>query len=196
VSNADWLDPDELRTIRAFHLSARAVFTQLDRDLQHDLGIPRTYVEILLRLQQAPGHALRMSELADLTESKASRITHAVGRLEQAGHVRRELSPQDRRGWFAVLTERGAGMLKLAAPQYARSVRKHFFALLSPTERDQLTRIGETLLDHLNPSAAPIDLREASLAHHHLNARATTEDEHRHERAPGDLPDQVGVPDA
>jgi DNA-binding MarR family transcriptional regulator len=164
MGDPDWLDLDELRTIRAFYRSARAVFTQLDRDLQRDLGIPRTYVEILLRLQQAPGHALRMSELADLTESKASRITHAVGRLEQAGHVRRELSPEDRRGWFAVLTEQGAEMLKLAAPQYARSVRRHFFALLSPTQRDQLTLIGETLLDHLDPSAIPTDFDEVSIA--------------------------------
>ena len=155
MSDFYWLDPDELRTISAFYRSARAVFTQVDRDLQREVGITRTYIEILWRLQQAPGHALRMSELADLTESMPSRITHAVGRLELAGHVRRELAPKDRRGWSAVLTEQGAEMLRLAGPQYARSVRKYFFALLSPTQRDQLTHISEALIDNLSDAQGP-----------------------------------------
>lgn len=158
MSDPAWLDFDELRVLRAFNRAARAVNTQFDRDLQRDIGIPRTYFEILWRLRQAPGQALRMSELADLTESKASRITHAVGRLEQAGYVRRELSPEDRRGWFAVLTDEGLAVLRLAAPRYAQSVREHFLALLSPLQREQITAIGEMLLEQLDPAALQVDL--------------------------------------
>ena len=165
MSDLSWLDVDELRVLRAFNRAARAVNTQLDSDLQRDIGMPRTYFEILWRLRQAPGQALRMSELADLTESKASRITHAVGRLEQAGHVRRELSSEDRRGWFAVLTDEGLAVLRLAAPRYAQSVREHFLAPLSPLQREQLTAIGETLLERLEPSALRIDLAASAGTH-------------------------------
>ena len=101
-------------------------FIQFDRDLQRDVGMPRTYFEILWLLHQAPDRALRMSDLAERTGSQASRITHAVGRLEQAGQVRRELCTEDRRGWFAVLTDEGLETLRVAAPRYAEVIRRAF----------------------------------------------------------------------
>ncbi len=117
---------------RAFARSSRALFVQFDRDLQRDVGMPRTYFEILWLLHQAPGRALRMSDLAERTGSQASRITHAVGRLEQAGQVRRELCSEDRRGWFAVLTDEGLEpRCRVAAPRYAQSIRDRFLAPLS-----------------------------------------------------------------
>lgn len=149
MSDLSWLDGSEQRTFRAFARSARELFVQFDRELQRDLGMPRTYFEILWLLHNAPGQALRMSDLAEATASQPSRITHAVGRLEKMGQVRRELCVEDRRGWFAVLTDEGLDMLQIAAPRYAESIRRHFISPLSQLQQDQLTRIGETLLDAL-----------------------------------------------
>lgn len=150
MSDLSWLDPDEQRVFRAWARSSRALFVQFDRDLQRDVGLPRTYFEILWLLHQAPDRALRMSDLAERTGSQASRITHAVGRLEQAGQVRRELCSEDRRGWFAVLTDEGLEALREAAPRYAESIRERFLAPLSDFQREQLTEIGETLLSRLD----------------------------------------------
>ena len=150
MSDFSWLDPDEQRVFRAWARSARALFVQFDRDLQRDVGMPRTYFEILWLLHQAPDRALRMSDLAERTGSQASRITHAVGRLEQAGQVRRELCTEDRRGWFAVLTDQGLETLRVAAPRYAEVIRERFLAPLSTFQREQLTEIGETLLSQLD----------------------------------------------
>lgn len=147
-----WLDPEELRIYRAFDRSWRALMIQLDRDLEQDVGLPRTYFDILWRLRRAPERAMRMTDLAAETGSKASRMTHAIGRLEADGLVRREHAAGDRRSWMAVLTEQGLVVVELAAPRFARSVRERFLDSLSPTMRDQLVAIGETMLRELDPT--------------------------------------------
>jgi DNA-binding MarR family transcriptional regulator len=152
-----WLDQEDLRTFRAFNRSWLALMAALDHDLEHDVGLPRTYFDILWRLRRAPGRAMRMTDLAAQTESKASRMTHAIGRLEADGLVRREHAEGDRRGWMAALTEEGLVLVEMAAPRYARSVREHFLDLLSPAMRTQLTQIGETLLKELDPTKLPAD---------------------------------------
>ncbi|MGW8375329.1 MarR family transcriptional regulator [Streptomyces sp. ODS28] len=150
-----WLSPDELRIFRAFNRAWEAASARLDADLERETGLPRTYFDILWRLRRAPDRALRMSRLAEITHSKASRITHAVGRLEAAGLVRREVPEGDKRGWLAVLTDEGLARAEEVAPVYARSVRDHVLGPLTGEARDQLTAIGETLLAHLDPEALP-----------------------------------------
>ncbi|MGN9894895.1 MarR family winged helix-turn-helix transcriptional regulator [Micromonospora sp. L31] len=144
-----WLDPDEQRTWRAFLTASRALMDTLDRELQRDAGMPHAYYEILVRLSEAPRRQLRMSELADLTGSSRSRLSHAAARLEAAGWLRREDCPTDRRGQVAVLTDHGFAVLAAAAPGHVEGVRRHLFDALSPAQVDQLRRISETLVAHL-----------------------------------------------
>ncbi|MFG3525109.1 MarR family winged helix-turn-helix transcriptional regulator [Nocardia nova] len=152
--SALWLTAEELRTFRAFNRSWRALDARLDRDLQRAMNMPRTYFEILWRLRRAPERALRMSELAEATDSKASRITHAVGKLEQAGLIRREVAAEDRRGWVAILTDEGLRVVEQAAPRYADGIRENFLDRLTPAMRKELTRIGELLIASLEPEDA------------------------------------------
>lgn len=146
-----WLDPDEQRTWRAFLAATQALMETLDRELQHDADMPHAYYVILVHLSEAPGRQLRMSELADRVGSSRSRLSHAVGRLEQFGWVRRENCPTDRRGQVAVLTDQGFAELVAAAPGHVEGVRRHLFDPLSPAQIDQLRRISEALVDHLDP---------------------------------------------
>lgn len=149
------LRPDERRSLAAFAGAARAVLAAVDRDLERDVGMPRAYVEILHHLAEARECSLRMSDLAEAMRSQPSRITHAVARLEEAGHVRRELCAADRRGWFAVLTPEGRAALDQAAPFVAESVRRRLFAHLSAADRRELTRLGEQLLASLDATDPP-----------------------------------------
>ncbi|SCL32629.1 DNA-binding transcriptional regulator, MarR family [Micromonospora pallida] len=144
-----WLDPDEQRTWRAFLAASRALMETLDRELQRDAGMPHAYYEILVRLSEAPGRELRMTDLALATGSSRSRLSHAVARLEAAGWVRRRDCPTDRRGQFAVLTDEGFAALAAAAPGHVEGVRRHLFDALSPAQVDQLRRLSESLVDHL-----------------------------------------------
>lgn len=146
-----WLDEDEQATWRAFLRLNHLLFGRLDRELQAGPGIPHGYYEILVNLSEAPGRALRMSELAERTQSSRSRLSHAVARLEDNGWVRRELCDTDRRGQTAVLTEAGFAALEAAAPVHVEGVREHLFDQLSPAQVAQLRAISTAVVDHLRP---------------------------------------------
>ena len=64
-----WLDEDESRTWVGWVLSTRLLWDELERDLQRDAAMGFSYYEVLVMLSEAPGRTLRMSELADATQS-------------------------------------------------------------------------------------------------------------------------------
>lgn len=144
-----WLDEDEQQTWRAFLSMNRLVFDQLDRELQRDSGLPHGYYEILVRLSEAPHRALRMSALADCSQSSRSRLSHAVARLEENGWVRRESCPDDKRGQIARLTDEGFAALAAAAPAHVEGVRSHVFDPLTPAQVAALREISSTLVTAL-----------------------------------------------
>lgn len=147
-----WLDPHEQAAWRTFMYATRLLFDHFERELQRTSGMPMAYYEVLVRLSEAPGRAMRMSELADLAQNSRSRLSHAVARLEEAGWVRRERCRSDRRGAIAVLTDRGFAALEAAAPAHVRTVRAFLFDVLSDVEVSQLERISTRVIDHLASS--------------------------------------------
>jgi DNA-binding MarR family transcriptional regulator len=162
VDGTRWLDEREHHAWRSYLAATRLLSTQLDRELQRDSAMPHTYYEILVRLSEAPDRSLRMSDLADAAESSRSRLSHAVTRLEQAGWVRRDSCPTDRRGAFAVLTESGFAALAAAAPGHVEGVRRHLFDRLTHEQVGQLAAICDAitngLREHYDLAAEPQDL--------------------------------------
>jgi DNA-binding MarR family transcriptional regulator len=148
---ARWLSEEEQLAWRAWLFSSLLLHDRLDRDLTRETGISHAYYEILVQLSEAPGHALRMSELAERCLSSRSRLSHAVARLEERGWVRRQVCAEDGRGQLAVLTDEGFAALEGAAPVHVESVRTHLLDQLSPEQITAMRDIGETLLRHLDP---------------------------------------------
>jgi len=146
-----WLSPDEQRTWIAWVFSTRLLWEELERDLQREAAMPFGYYDILVMLSDSPGRRMRMSALAESTQSSRSRLSHAVTRLEDLGWVSRETCPDDRRGQNAVLTDDGYAALAAAAPFHVESVRRHLFDVLSPEQLAELRDISDTLLAHLLP---------------------------------------------
>src|SRR5450756_2781605 len=93
---------------------------QLDRDL-HPFGLSAHDYEILVELSEAPGHRLRMTELADRTTQSRSRLSHQVSRMETKGLVSREDCEGDKRGTFAVLTANGEAAIKTVSYTHLRA---------------------------------------------------------------------------
>jgi DNA-binding MarR family transcriptional regulator len=148
-----WLAAQEQRAWRAYLESSKVLFDALDRQLQRDANMPHAYYEILVRLSEADGRGMRMSELADITLSSRSRLSHAVARLEERGWVVREECPTDRRGQIATLTDDGFAVLTAAAPGHVAAVREYVIDHLSTEQLAQLTAIGEAIISRVGEAA-------------------------------------------
>jgi DNA-binding MarR family transcriptional regulator len=149
------LNEEEQCVWRAFLAAIQLLTDELDRELQRDADMPHTYYEILVALSEAPCRTLRMSQLAERCWSSRSRLSHAVSRLEEAGWVRREPCPTDKRGALAVLTDRGFSALEAAAPRHVEAVRRAVFDVLNPEQVHQLGQICATIRDGLLRGAGP-----------------------------------------
>lgn len=149
-----WLTPTEQRAWRAYLESTKVLFDALDRELQREADLPHAYFEVMVRLSEAADRSLRMSELADLTLSSRSRLSHAVARLQERGWVTRASCETDRRGQIATLTDAGFAVLKAAAPGHVASVRRFLVYALSEQQLAHLAEIGETIIEQVRASGA------------------------------------------
>jgi DNA-binding MarR family transcriptional regulator len=146
-----WLSEEEQQTWRGFLAIHQLLFDALDRQLQADASMPHAYYILLAMLSEAPGRSMRMSELAEITQSSQSRVSHAVARLEEAGWVRRRKVDKDRRGNLAVLTDAGWDVVVRTAPGHVAAVRENLFDLLTHEQARQLSEICAAVLDKLDP---------------------------------------------
>jgi DNA-binding MarR family transcriptional regulator len=143
-----WLTADEQNAWRTYVRLAKMLMRQLDRDL-HPFGLSMNDYEILVELSEAPGHRLRMTELADLTAQSRSRLSHQITRMEAKELVRRDACDGDKRGMFAVLTPRGMRTIERVAPYHVESVRRHFIDQLGPQQLSALNEAYQPALEQL-----------------------------------------------
>ncbi len=124
----------------AFISATRAITAALDEDLSA-FGVTLADYELLVHLAQAPGRRMRMSELAEIAMVSRSRLSHRIKVLGEAGWVDRIQCSEDKRGLFAVLTNRGEKKVAQTMPTYRASVQRRLLAHLSATERAQIEKI-------------------------------------------------------
>jgi DNA-binding MarR family transcriptional regulator len=141
MAEVRWLDADEQRAWRSFLRATRLLDGAIQRDLTCH-GFTHDEYEILVNLSESPGRAMRMSELAELVVNSRSRLTHTVGRLESHGYVRRQASPDDRRGVLCALTDEGYAALEVAARSHVSGVREH---MLDQMTREEFLAMGNSL---------------------------------------------------
>jgi DNA-binding MarR family transcriptional regulator len=148
-----WLTDDEQRAWLAWLGASELLMAALDAQLHRDAGFPHAYYAILAQLSQAPDRTLRMSDLAGVVNASPSRLSHAVGKLEDRGWVTRRPGPTDKRSTLATLTDRGFEVLEVQAPGHVEAVRAALFDRLTPEQVCHLEQICTAVLDGLDPSA-------------------------------------------
>jgi DNA-binding MarR family transcriptional regulator len=158
-----WLSAQEQQAWRSFLTATQTLFSTLEAQLQQCAGIPHGYYEILVRLSEAPGRAMRMSHLAEVSTSSKSRLSHAVARLEERGWIRRTECPTDRRGQVAELTDVGFAALAAAAPGHVEQVRRSLIDALTPDQIAQLREISDAIMAAAGPCAAALGEAPVSL---------------------------------
>ena len=139
-----WLSPNEQEAWRTFLYATTLLNDRFGEALQSDpdIGLTLGEYEILVRLNEAEGGFLRMSELADKVVHSRSRLTHTITRMEKRGLVERVRCSSDGRGRQAQLTAEGRALLERAAPTHVRSVRE---LLLDVIGHEDLLELGRIL---------------------------------------------------
>jgi DNA-binding MarR family transcriptional regulator len=128
------ITPEQLEVWRMFLRVHARLIRRLEDDLQGKHNLPLAWYDVLVRLVEASGHRLRMSELADRVMLSPSGLTRLVDRLVGEGLVRREHAEQDGRGFYAVLTDQGYKRLREASGTHLRSIREYVMSRYTDEE--------------------------------------------------------------
>ena len=115
---------------RAFLEAHARVVELLESELLEAKQLPLAWYDVLVQLQEADSHRLRMTELAKRVLLSKSGLTRLVDRMCAAGLVDRTPDESDRRGRWVALNAAGEQRLRDAAPVHLRGVREHFIAHL------------------------------------------------------------------
>lgn len=91
---------------------------ELGRTLQEQHGVGLSDYRALQILSRSPDSELRMQELASYLRLNQSSVSRMVERLERHGLTIRDLCPDDKRGVYTVLTDKGRSRLESAQPDY------------------------------------------------------------------------------
>ncbi|HEU4347563.1 MAG TPA: MarR family transcriptional regulator [Actinoplanes sp.] len=119
---------------RAFIEGSWALHTLLEDELRAATGLSMADYHVMVVLSEAPGHRLRMGELAGRLVFSPSRLTYQINSMVKRGLVRKQPCPQDGRGQEAVLTGEGMAQLEAAAPLHLKTVRDSFIDHLDDGE--------------------------------------------------------------
>ncbi len=118
--------PQQMEVWEAVLRTVGSLLKTFERELQEAEGLPLAWYDVLVQLSAAPDGRLRMQALADWVVLSRSGLTRLIDRMEKADLVTREPSTDDRRGYYAVLTEEGRRAFLRAKPVHERGIYEHF----------------------------------------------------------------------
>ena len=149
------LGPAELAAWRGMLRAHASLLRDMDAELTATHGLALRSYEVLLHLEDAPRHRLRMSDLSHSVLLSASGVSRLVDRLERAGLVRRERCSADGRGYWAVLTTRGEGSFREARATHLAGVRRLFLRHFAGDDLARLADYWERVLPGATQPVAP-----------------------------------------
>jgi DNA-binding MarR family transcriptional regulator len=126
---------------RAFIETSWALHNKLEDDLRAATGLSMADYHVMVALSEAPGHRIRMGELAGQLVFSPSRVTYQISSMVKRGLVRKQSCADDGRGQEAVLTDEGMTALVAAAPLHLATVRESFIDDLDDEELAMVTRV-------------------------------------------------------
>jgi len=149
VDDVRWLSAEQQASWRSYRDGTARLLAALAHALEAETGLSMNEYEVLVRLSEAPGRMLRMSELAEGLAHSRSRLTHTIRRMEEEGLVARSACEVDARGVNCAMTEEGWRRLVEAAPSHVASVREHLVDVLGAEQLAALGDAMETVREHL-----------------------------------------------
>lgn len=151
-----WLSGAQLDDWRAVMALVMTLPVVLDAQLKRDSGMTLFEYHVLAALSESPHDEAAMSDLARLSQSSPSRLSHAVGRLEDAGLVVRGSCVAAGKRTSARLTPEGRARVESAAPGHVREVRRVVVDLLGPERFAALGDAGRAVVQAAVPELAAV----------------------------------------
>ena len=145
----EWLDEAQQSAWRKLITVVELLPGALDSQLRADADLSHFDYFTLAMLSEAPNRSLRMTALAELTNSTLPRLSHVASRLEERGYLERTPCPEDRRATNARLTDAGWEKVVATAPGHVGIVRETVFSGLDSDDVADLDRIMTAILERL-----------------------------------------------
>lgn len=115
-----------------------ATMPVVEKDMQRHSGMSLTFMDVLGRLNDTPGHRMRMTELQERALFTLSGMTRLVDRIEAEGLVERSPVPGDRRGVAVSLTEKGVRVYEAAMALHRADIERVFASRLTPEQQERV----------------------------------------------------------
>ena len=148
-----FLEQDEYDAWNGMLTVTTSVLHTLDEELTRTVGLTVREFDVLITLYNAPDRRLGMSALATTALLSPSGLTHLVTRMERDALVVREGDPQDRRKFYAALTDQGVDRLAEARVTHNAVLRETLLPVLGASERTMLAQIGRRFAESGAPPA-------------------------------------------
>ncbi len=139
------LTAHELAAWRGLLEAHAGITQQLDAQMHAEHGLSLSAYEVLMFLDDAPEHQMRMSEIAERVLLSRSGCTRLVDRLAEQGYVTRCAASTDGRGLNAQLTEAGLEKVAAARATHHDGIRMFFVRHLTATDQIALGDIWARL---------------------------------------------------
>jgi DNA-binding MarR family transcriptional regulator len=134
----DRLDPATLRPSGALLGANIALGAAIERLAVAATGHDPTTLDLLVRLDLAPGRQLRAVELCRQLQLSPSHVSRMLDRAQAAGLVSRGPDPRDRRANLVSLTDGGRAVVATFAPRLHAVLDRVVFQTLDEEEIDRL----------------------------------------------------------
>lgn len=128
-------DPSWWDAWRGVIFTHARVFSVVEAPLRERTGLSLVYLDVLGRLYDAPERRLRIQELQERSLFTKSGMTRLVDRMSEAGLVRREPVPGDRRGVYVVITDEGAELYARGMEGHQQDIEREFASKLTPEQQ-------------------------------------------------------------
>ncbi len=146
---------DPLTAWRAVLLAQNRAVRAIEQDLERAGVVSLWWYDVLLELNAARGHRLRMQELAVRAVLSRTRISRIVTELGAAGLVEREPDPADGRATLATITRAGQTALRKAVPVYLTAISEHFTRHLTVAQQQAIARGLQRVIDAHDADSDP-----------------------------------------
>jgi DNA-binding MarR family transcriptional regulator len=139
------LDPSPIGIVGRVSRLARALEARLE-PVYKEHGLEPGWHDILATLRRSgPDYKLRPTDLTNASMLTSSGTTKRLDKLENAGLIRREPDPNDRRGTLIALTGEGRSLIDALTPAHLAN-EASLISALDPAEQEQLAGLLRKVL--------------------------------------------------